>query len=215
VDKGLEYLTKVRGLSAEEIDHWHILTSDEVVQFPVIDYAGRYAFTIKRCLDGSHKWDNPAEAPVGFRVFGLDHAVRPIMDKGYAVVVEGPFDVLAMHVAGYTNTVGAVSNNLTRWQAHQLRRWTDRLILVFDGDDGGLEGQKKTVEILKKFTDFKYIAVRLSNGDPDSLVRRGDNKGMLLTAMANAARKITNRQLGTLEGILREEADGADAHRSE
>jgi len=189
---GLVYLKSTRKLTDEEIKHWHILTKEDEVQFPVIDYAGKYCFTVKRLLSGKRSYDYPSDAPVGFRLFGLDHAVQPIVEEGCAIIVEGPFDVIAMHSIGFTNTVGALSNNLTRWQALQLRRWTNRLVFVLDGDDGGREGLKQTVKVLQANFDFTFTAVKLSTGDPDSYVRTGAIKPTLLKAVGNAIKKVRN-----------------------
>jgi DNA primase len=180
MDKGLVYLLDKRHITEEEISDWHILTSEDSIQIPVLDFTGKYIFTIKKLFsDGGMRWDYPSDAPTAFNVFGLDRALVPILQRGYAIVVEGPLDVIAMHYVGFTNTIGAMSNNLTRWQGLLLRRWTDKLLLLFDGDDGGREGSAKTQELLldpELRLQFNVLTIGLAAGDPDDIVRATDIK---------------------------------------
>ena len=180
MDKGLVYLLKTRRITEAEIADWHILTSDESIQFPVLDFTGKYIFTIKKLFaEGGMLWDYPSEAPTGFHVYGLDRALASILQRGYVIVVEGPFDVMAMHYIGFTNTVGAMSNNLTRWQGLLLRRWTDKIILLMDGDDGGRDGAVKTQEMLlnpELRLGPDVLTISLAAGDPDDIVRAVDIK---------------------------------------
>lgn len=104
-------------------------------------------------------------------LYGIQRAVEAIRQVGFAFVVEGYKDVLAMHAAGYCNTVALCGTALTDGQAGILARYTSVLHLLLDGDGPGRNAATKIARERKgQFT------VRLSSiptgEDPDELFRR-------------------------------------------
>ena len=69
-------------------------------------------------------------------LFGLAQAKKSIRDNKYAVIVEGNIDVLMMHQSGFTMTVAPMGTALTPMQVRLLRRFTDEVVLLYDGDAG-------------------------------------------------------------------------------
>jgi len=96
-----------------------------------------------RSLDGGEpKYLNSPETKVfekSTHLFGLDRAAKAIRKADRAVVVEGYFDVIALHAAGITNAVASLGTALSGQQITQLCRCTDsrRIILNFDADRAG------------------------------------------------------------------------------
>ena len=104
-------------------------------------------------------------------LYGIHRATDAIRRTGFVFLVEGYKDVLAMHAAGYCNTVGLCGTALTDGQAEILARYTSRLYLLLDGDTPGRNAAEKiSRERQSRFT------VRLSpiptGEDPDELFRR-------------------------------------------
>lgn len=70
-------------------------------------------------------------------LYGIDLALPPITGSGVAVIVEGYFDVMHMHQAGFRNTVGFMSSSPTESQILMLFGVADSIILIPDTDDAG------------------------------------------------------------------------------
>lgn len=74
-------------------------------------------------------------------LFGLYQAIQGIKEFGFAIVVEGPADVISMHQAGATNTVGKLGSFFTREQAALLKRYTDHVCFMPDIDRKKKDGK--------------------------------------------------------------------------
>lgn len=81
-------------------------------------------------------------------LFGLFENRRGIKDAGYAILVEGYFDVITPHDHGICNCVAPCGTALTDQQAKLLKRFTDEVVILRDGDAAGLEAAKRDVETL-------------------------------------------------------------------
>ena len=119
----------------------------------------------------------------GDHLFGLNLAKQSIMQNGFAIVVEGQFDVIMMHSYGLTNTVGVLGGAFTPIHAQLLYHWTRQIVVLMDGDNGGELHAKKVTEILKLFevrrefgmdmSTMNHCVVKLPPGfDPDSFLRK-------------------------------------------
>ncbi len=104
-------------------------------------------------------------------LFALDRARKSISDNGYAIIVEGYFDVISMHTAGYLNTVAACGTALTADQAKLLKRYCTKIVLMYDGDKPGQEALLRNMDVLLQ-EGFKVLVKRLDdNIDPDEWAR--------------------------------------------
>ncbi len=137
------------------------------------------------------KYLNTAETQIfqkGRVVFGLNLAKRLKKEKGLAsiMIVEGQIDVIAMHRAGFKNTVGILGSALTRENAHELKRLSNTIILCFDGDEAGQKATKRSIEILKEEGGFTIKIVRLPNKlDPDEILKT-KGKDIMQNLVTNA-----------------------------
>ena len=162
------------------------------VMVPIRDRQGRVIGFGGRSLDGGEpKYLNSPETEVfekGKHLFGLDRAADPIRRADRAVVVEGYFDVIALHAAGVTNAVAALGTALSSQQITQLCRCCDsrRLILNFDTDAAGVRAAERaigSVEQLALQGQLELRVLRLPAGkDPDEFLREhgaGDYRALL------------------------------------
>ncbi|WP_289055768.1 DNA primase [Carboxylicivirga marina] len=104
----------------------------------------------------------------GNELYALNAARFSINNEDRAFVVEGYSDVLRMHDIGIINTVATCGTALTNAQAKLLKRYTNKVILIFDGDAAGLHATDRNAEILIK-NQFHVSVVHLpEKQDPDS-----------------------------------------------
>lgn len=105
-------------------------------------------------------------------VFGLWQARDAIRRSGRAVLVEGNLDVMTLAQAGIANAVCAMGTALTENQAKALRRFTDRVAVIYDGDAAGQKAADKALPQLI-MAGLEGVLVTLPpSEDPDSYVRR-------------------------------------------
>lgn len=111
------------------------------VMFPIHDERGRpVAFGGRVLGDGTPKYLNSSESPVFHKsrlCYGLDFARDGIKRADHVLVVEGYTDCIKCHQAGLWNVVGALGVALTESHLQLLRRFTRKVVLVFDGDEAG------------------------------------------------------------------------------
>lgn len=90
-------------------------------------------------------------------LFGLFENRRGIKDSGFAILVEGYFDVVTPYDYGIRNCVAPCGTALTFEQAKQLARYTDEVVILRDGDSAGHEAAKRDVETLVRAGLKVYI----------------------------------------------------------
>jgi DNA primase len=111
-------------------------------------------------------------------LYGLWRA-RASMDKlGYGFLVEGYFDVLGLATHKVHNCVGLCGTALTREQAKQLKRYTDKIYIMLDGDEAGKIAAKKAKIILKKERVYAGRMILPKKLDPDEYVRKYGRKAL-------------------------------------
>jgi hypothetical protein len=143
----------------------------------LVGFSARY----RTSLAPGEKWgkDSPkyinSTASVLFRkgevLYGLYRAKKAIRRAGYAILVEGYKDVIAMHVAGFEQTVGLGGVELTQGHKGLLEDLCTRVVVLTDGDEPGRRAATKMVEALQA-VGFGTLALVLPEGeDPDSLFR--------------------------------------------
>ena len=152
------------------------------VMVPIHDRQGRVIGFGGRSLDGSEpKYLNSPETEVfekGKHLFGLHRAADPIRRADRAVVVEGYFDVIALHAAGITNAVAALGTALSRQQITQLCRCCDgkRLILNFDSDGAGVRAAQRAIGEVEQLALQGQLELRVlhlpAGKDPDEYLRQ-------------------------------------------
>jgi len=148
--------------------------------FPIEDQAGQIiAFGGRIMGEGEPKYLNSPESALfskGKTLYGLSRTKEDIRKSGYAILVEGYFDLLSLWNAGVRNVVATLGTALTRDHVDLLRRYTKDVAVVFDGDDAG---KKALARSLGLFIDgnLHTRAVMLPEAsDPDDYVRNFGKK---------------------------------------
>ncbi len=124
--------------------------------FPIRDVRGRPIAFGGRVLpefadERSAKYVNSPESPLyskSNQLYALDVARDAAADAGSIVVMEGYTDVIMAHQHGITNAVACCGTALGERHLQLLRRFTDQVVLVLDGDEAG---QRRTAEVLELF----------------------------------------------------------------
>ena len=151
------------------------------VMVPIKDRQGRVIGFGGRSLDGGEpKYLNSPETEVfekGKNLFGLDRAASAIRKDDRAVVVDGYFDVIALHAAGITNAVASLGTALSSQQITQLCRCCDgrRLILNFDSDGAGVRAAQRAIGEVEQLALQGQLELRVlhlpSGKDPDEFLK--------------------------------------------
>ncbi|MEZ4601531.1 MAG: DNA primase [Syntrophotaleaceae bacterium] len=150
--------------------------------FPIEDSRGRVVAFGGRVLDDTlPKYINSAESPIyhkGQILYGLYQAREAMRRSGEAIVVEGYFDHLALYRAGFTNVVATCGTALTPDHARLLKRYCQRLLLLFDQDKAGRKAAFRAMDVLLPEA-ISVSMVDLEEGeDPDSFLARHGAEAM-------------------------------------
>ena len=148
------------------------------VMFPIRAVGGEVIGFGGRVLDDSKpKYINSPETPVfskGRELYGLFEARQALRDKGYALVVEGYMDVVALAQSGFPNAVATLGTACTADHVQKLFRFTDAVVFSFDGDAAGRRAAGRALEAsLPHATDLRTVKFLFlpTEHDPDSYVR--------------------------------------------
>ncbi len=162
----------------------------------VVAFSGRALAALPGTPEGTDKpakYINSPETPIytkGNELFGVFQGRHAIRQAGVALVVEGNFDVVALHARGFANTVAPLGTAFTPEQAKLLKRFSQHVTLVFDGDAAGQKATVASREPLRAAGLMAKVAVLPAGQDPDSLLReRGVEAMKALLASARGLRE--------------------------
>lgn len=89
----------------------------------------------------------------------------------YVIMVEGYMDVIALYQAGFKNVVASMGTSLTLEQAKLLKRYTNKVVVCYDGDSAGQDATLRSLSIFEN-EGFEITVMSLPNGkDPDEIIR--------------------------------------------
>ncbi|ABD00456.1 hypothetical protein SYN63AY4M2_09805 [Synechococcus sp. 63AY4M2] len=152
------------------------------IMLPIFDLQGRVIGFAGRALgEEQPKYLNSPETELfnkGQVVYGLNFAREAIAKADQVLVVEGYFDVIALHQAGIAYAVAAMGTALTPHQVKTLLRYTQskRLILNFDADRAGLNAAKRAIEAIEEQARRGEIELRIltlpAGKDADEFLRQ-------------------------------------------
>lgn len=145
----------------------------ERIVFPVNSAQGATLGFVSRSLKQSpFKYLN-SEDGIFFKrselFFGLDIAIPYIIRSGFVFICEGLFDVVAMHEAGFKNTIASLGTTLTTSQLETLKFFTDSVVILFDGDGAGQAATLKAKADAKNLGFYTQSICLPVGEDPDSL----------------------------------------------
>ncbi len=150
------------------------------LMFPIRDENSRIIAFGGRVMPGSAdpaKYLNSPETPLFSKsrcLFGLDQAKQKIVESRTVAVVEGYTDVVMAHQYGATNVVSPLGTAITPQHVSILRRFADRIVLLFDADAAGDTAVNRAVELFLSQPIEIAIASMPTGLDPDEyLLQRG------------------------------------------
>lgn len=116
------------------------------------------------------------------------------------IVVEGYMDTISLYQAGFKNVVASMGTSLTQEQARLLKRYTDNILISYDGDSAGQKANMRGLDILKKeWLNVKVVP--LPEGlDPDDVIKQRGTDGY--QSCLNAAIPLIDYKLKTARGKL-------------
>lgn len=142
--------------------------------FPIIDPAGNVvAFGGRALGDEKPKYLNTNDTPAfkkGRNLFALNFAKNSKED--YFILCEGYTDVIALHAAGFTSAVAGLGTAFTQEQASLLKKYKDKVIICYDGDEAGKKATNRAIPILTA-ASLEVRALTLPVGiDPDEFLKK-------------------------------------------
>ena len=145
------------------------------VMIPIEDVDGHViAFGGRIMGTGEPKYMNSPESAVytkGNTLYGLARTREAIREKGFALLVEGYFDLIALWNAGIPNVVAMLGTALTRAQVDLIRRYTARVVAVFDPDEAGRKALARSLELFLAGNVHARVVILPEGYDPDDFVR--------------------------------------------
>lgn len=151
------------------------------IVFPINDYQGRTVAFGGRTMDKNNKvkYYNTPETRIfkkGDNLFGFDLAKEEITNQGFAILLEGYFDVVTLHQHGIKNGVASLGTSLTTNQAILLKNVTNNIVITYDGDEAGKENAFRSASVLKSVGCNVLIAYVENELDPDEYVKKYGSK---------------------------------------
>lgn len=144
--------------------------------FPIENVFGEIVAFGGRILDkGEPKYLNSPESPVyikGKNLYGLSKTKEEIRKKGFAVIVEGYFDLISLWNAGIGNVVATLGTALTREHLELLRRYTLEVVALFDPDEAGKKALDRSLELFLSMEMRAKALILPGKYDPDDYVRK-------------------------------------------
>ena len=161
------------------------------LMFPIIDVRGNVigfgGRVIRKDTDAAKYLNSPETLIFNKRknLFGMNLAKKT--KHPYFILVEGNIDVVALHQYGFDNAVASLGTSLTDEQAALLSKYTDQVVLIFDGDAAGQNATRRAIPILEKAgLQVKVLQLRDAK-DPDEFLKKfgADRFKLLLEESSN------------------------------
>lgn len=148
------------------------------VIFPIHNVAGKaiaFGARILKKDPNSPKYLNSPETAVyhkSFIVYGIAQAKNPIRQEDNCYLVEGYTDVVSLNQSGIENVVASSGTSLTKEQIQLIRRFTNNITVLYDGDAAGIKASLRGIDIILE-EGLNVKAVVFPDGDdPDSFVQK-------------------------------------------
>lgn len=149
------------------------------IMFPIMDTQGRIvAFTGRIFIETDTeqaKYVNSPETVLYNKsniLYGFHTAKQAILRLGYVIIVEGQVDFLMSYQAGFENTVAVSGTAFTASHVTALKRFTEKALFAFDGDDAGVKAGVRALE-LALLGDLEVKLIALPKGeDPASCIQK-------------------------------------------
>ena len=148
------------------------------VIFPIHNVAGKpiaFGARILKIDPKAPKYINSPETEIYHKskiVYGIYQAKNAIRQADNCYLVEGYTDVVSLHQAGIENVVASSGTSLTPEQVRLIRRFSENITVLYDGDAAGIKASLRGIDIILE-EDMNVKSVVFPNGDdPDSYIRK-------------------------------------------
>jgi len=170
------------------------------VMFPIFDTQGRIVSFGGRLMEGDGpKYVNGPETDVYHKskiLYGLTHARSAVQRERRVLLVEGYFDVISLHQAGFEAVVATCGTALTRDHLKLIGRFTKQVVALFDTDEAGIRAAIRSMPLLAE-AEMDALRLELPGAkDPDEFVQ---NQG------AEALEAILAHAEPLMETVIRHE----------
>ena len=161
------------------------------LMFPIIDVRGNvigFGGRIMKDDPNAAKYLNSPETAIFNKrknLFALNIAKKSKLD--YIILVEGYMDAIALHQYGFDCAVASLGTALTEDGATLLSKYTEQVVLIFDGDTAGQNATQRAIPILEK-TGLQVKVLQMKDAkDPDEFLKKfgADRFKLLLEESAN------------------------------
>lgn len=150
----------------------------ERLMFPIHSLSGRVVAFSGRTLktDGSvAKYVNSSETEIyvkGKSLFGIALSKTEIARQNRCYLAEGNVDVVSMHQLGICNVIASCGTALTEGQVRIIKRFTDNVTIMYDGDAAGIKAALKAIGLLLQEGLNVRVLLFPDGDDPDSFCRK-------------------------------------------
>lgn len=147
------------------------------VIFPVHSLSGKvvaFGGRILKKAEKTAKYVNSPESEIYHKsdeLYGLFQAKQTIVRKDHCFLVEGYMDVIGMHQAGIENVVASSGTALTRGQIRLIRRFTNNITILYDGDAAGIKAAIRGIDMFLEEEMNVKVVLLPDDEDPDSFAR--------------------------------------------
>lgn len=175
----IEYMVKA-GLTIQKEDNkeqYFDRFSGRVI-FPIHNVSGRVIAFGGRTLKTDKKvakYINSPETEIYHKsnvLYGIFFAKKMIVQDNNCYLVEGYTDVLAMHQAGIENVVASSGTSLTIEQIRLIRRYTNNITILYDGDPAGIKASFRGIDLVLEEGMNVRVLLFPDNDDPDSYSKK-------------------------------------------
>lgn len=173
---------KLAGVVEEKNGRAYDVMAQRLV-FPIINPKGEVIGFSARALEKTEfaKYKNTAQTLVFNKskaIFGIDKvkAKKQHGSLDRIIMVEGQIDVITMHQFGFNETIATLGTALTVDHIPELKRYTDDIVLCFDGDEAGVKATLRAIDILNKF-NIKVVSLP-DKTDPDEFLYSFGKEGL-------------------------------------
>lgn len=185
IGEALAMRLKKKGFSLPECKSLFLVDQDSTggyydrfrsrLMFPIRDERGKLvAFGGRIIGSGIPKYINSSDTPLYSKsrvLYGMHKAKEAMASGKRAVLVEGYLDVIACHRAGVKDAVASLGTALADEQVRLLKRWCERVVVLYDSDAAGQKAADRAAELLTAQGIQVKIALMPDGEDPDTLLR--------------------------------------------
>ncbi|MFV0346892.1 MAG: DNA primase [Bacteroidales bacterium] len=158
-------------------DDWKIDRFAGRVMFPIHSVSGRtigFGGRVMKTSDKAAKYLNSPESEIYHKsrvLYGIFQAKKAITQNDKCFLVEGYTDVISMHQSGIENVVASSGTALTDDQIRLIKRFTNKVTVIYDGDAAGIKASMRGIDLLlQQGMHIKIIALP-EGEDPDSFAK--------------------------------------------